>query len=57
MLRGLIQTAHPLGEWKQRLLEDPGRLREAYLGTAQASVTSGPTAYSVKAPVAKTAAA
>ncbi len=57
MLRGLIQTAHPLGEWKQRLLEDPGRLREAYLGTAQASVTSGPTAYSVKAPVTKTAAA
>jgi len=34
-MRGLIQTGADLGEWKARLLEDPTRIMEAYLGTAQ----------------------
>lgn len=38
VLRGLIQTRTPLGEWKHRLLKDPTRLMEAYLATAQAAV-------------------
>ncbi len=29
MLRGLIQTRVPLGEWKARLMADPSRFREA----------------------------
>ena len=36
VLRGLIQTRTRLGKWKQRLLEDPTRLMEAYLGSTQA---------------------
>ncbi|MBX2837653.1 MAG: FAD-dependent oxidoreductase [Gammaproteobacteria bacterium] len=35
VMRGLIQTATPLGEWKEKLLEDPMRLSEAYLAGAQ----------------------
>ena len=31
VLRGLIQGRVPLGVWKDRLLENPGRLMEAYL--------------------------
>ena len=31
VLRGLIQSAIPLGEWKQKLMENPKRLMEAYL--------------------------
>lgn len=34
-MRGLIQTGADLGEWKERLVEDPTRVMEAYLGTAQ----------------------
>ena len=34
-MRGLIQTGVDLGEWKARLLEDPTRVMEAYLATAQ----------------------
>jgi len=34
-MRGLIQTAKPLGEWKDRLMEDPTRLMDAYLASAQ----------------------
>ena len=36
VLRGLIQTASPLGVWKDRLLEEPNRISEAYLACAQA---------------------
>lgn len=36
VLRGLIQTRTRLGKWKHRLLEDPTRLMEAYLGSTQA---------------------
>jgi hypothetical protein len=36
VIRGLIQTRTRLGKWKDRLLEDPTRLMEAYLGSTQA---------------------
>ncbi len=36
VLRGLIQTRVRLGKWKQRLLKDPTRIMEAYLGCTQA---------------------
>jgi len=36
VLRGLIQTRIRLGKWKQRLLTDPTRIMEAYLGCTQA---------------------
>jgi NAD(P)H-nitrite reductase large subunit len=36
VLRGLIQSQTPLGEWKDRLLKDPMRIMEAYLSCAQA---------------------
>ncbi len=35
-MRGLIQTGASLGEWKTRLLQDPTRVMDAYLATAQA---------------------
>jgi NAD(P)H-nitrite reductase large subunit len=35
VLRGLIQTATPLGVWKDRLLADPTTFMAAYLGTSQ----------------------
>ena len=35
VMRGLIQTASPLGEWKDKLMENPTRLSEAYLAGAQ----------------------
>jgi NADPH-dependent 2,4-dienoyl-CoA reductase/sulfur reductase-like enzyme len=35
VLRGLIQTRAPLGPWKDRLLKDPTRIMEAYLGSTQ----------------------
>lgn len=35
VLRGLIQQRVKLGEWKDRLLEDPTRLMEAYIACAQ----------------------
>ncbi len=35
MLRGLIQTKVKLGNWKQKLLEQPERLPEAYVAVAQ----------------------
>jgi NAD(P)H-nitrite reductase large subunit len=37
VLRGLIQTKVPLGEWKQHLMKDPTRIMEAYLAKAQAA--------------------
>ncbi len=36
VLRGLIQTKTRLREWKDRLLKDPTRVMEAYLGSTQA---------------------
>lgn len=36
VLRGLIQTKTRLGEWKNKLLEDPTRIMEAYLASTQA---------------------
>ena len=36
VMRGLIQTQAPLGEWKDKLMENPTRLSEAYLAGAQA---------------------
>jgi len=36
VLRGLIQTRTRLGEWKDRLLSDPTRIKEAYLACASA---------------------
>lgn len=35
VIRGLIQTQLRLGKWKDRLLADPTRIMEAYLGTTQ----------------------
>lgn len=34
-LRGLIQSRAPLGSWKEKLIEDPTRVMEAYLATVQ----------------------
>ena len=36
VMRGLIQTGAHLGEWKNKLLEEPNRISEAYLASAQA---------------------
>jgi NAD(P)H-nitrite reductase large subunit len=35
VLRGLIRGRVPLGQWKQRLMRDPTRLMEAYIGSVQ----------------------
>ena len=35
MLRGLIQSRVPLGEWKARLMADPSRFREALVARSQ----------------------
>ena len=35
VMRGLIQTGAHLGEWKDKLLQEPNRLAEAYLASAQ----------------------
>lgn len=55
MLRGLIQTGFRLGEWKEKLMESPERLREAYIAVAQASPRVGPTGPHVKPPAASPA--
>lgn len=52
MLRGLIQTGFRLGSWRDRLLKEPERLREAYIAVAQGAPRFGPTAPHVKTPVA-----
>jgi NAD(P)H-nitrite reductase large subunit len=36
VLRGLIQTRVSLGEWKDRLMQNPNQLMDAYLDKAQA---------------------
>ena len=38
-MRGLVEGQIPLGEWKQRLIEDPTQLMAAYLATAQAQAS------------------
>lgn len=54
MLRGLIQTGVRLGEWKDRLLKSPDRLREAYIACAQIkNAIHGPAGLNTKNPVAK----
>jgi hypothetical protein len=35
VIRGLVEGEVPLGGWKQRLLEDPTMLMQAYLANAQ----------------------
>jgi hypothetical protein len=35
VLRGLIQSRTKLGQWKDRLLQNPLALMEAYLATSQ----------------------
>ena len=43
VMRGLIQTGAHLGEWKDKLLDEPNRISEAYLASAQAQhVTMAP---------------
>ena len=37
VIRGLIQTRTPLGHWKDRLMQDPHRVMEAYLVRTQGS--------------------
>jgi NAD(P)H-nitrite reductase large subunit len=50
MLRGLIQTGFDLGVWKDRLMESPERMREAYIAVAQKPVTTGYTGPHVNSP-------
>lgn len=40
VMRGLIQTAAPLGEWKDILLAEPNRISEAYLASVQSQHSS-----------------
>ena len=40
VLRGLIESSVPLGEWKERLKENPVGLMEAYIGVTQKAVDS-----------------
>ena len=39
VLRGLIQSRLRLGPWKRRLMDDPTRIMEAYLGATHGGVT------------------
>ncbi len=34
-IRGLIQGGRPLGKWKDRLMQDPSRIADAYVGCSQ----------------------
>ena len=36
VIRGLIQSKLRLGDWKERLMQDPTRIMEAYLASTQA---------------------
>jgi hypothetical protein len=35
VLRGLIQTEVPLGEWKEKLIADPHLIADAYIACSQ----------------------
>lgn len=50
MLRGLIQTGLPLGVWKERLIEAPERLPEAYVATVQGTPGHGPSGPKIALP-------
>ena len=50
MLRGLIQTHLPLGSWKEKLIESPSRVPEAYVAVTQAPPNAGPTGPQVAFP-------
>jgi NAD(P)H-nitrite reductase large subunit len=41
VLRGLIQTGAPLGEWKDKLMRNPMQIVEAYLACAQDGARAG----------------
>lgn len=41
VMRGLVEGGVHLGEWKERLIEDPTQLMKAYLATAQAQSAFG----------------
>ena len=55
MLRGLIQTGFSLGVWKDRLVQSPERLREAYIAVAQGLPRSGVSTENVKTPASSPA--
>ncbi len=50
MLRGLIQTHLPLGKWKDKLMEAPARIPEAYVAVVQSAPQVGPTGPKVAVP-------
>lgn len=50
-LRGLIQTGVPLGVWRERLLESPERVPDAYVALTQGRPGHGWTAPRPKMPV------
>ena len=50
MLRGLIQTGFKLGPWKDKLMESPERLREAYIAVAHKAPVVGYSGSKVKPP-------
>lgn len=56
MLRGLIQTGFRLGEWKDKLLKSPERLREAYVAVGQTGQMTGPMGPRTNMPAAAEAA-
>ncbi|MCB1514208.1 MAG: NAD(P)/FAD-dependent oxidoreductase [Hyphomicrobiaceae bacterium] len=55
MLRGLIQSGFHLGNWRDRLLAAPERLREAYIDVMQSRPGFGPSAPHTNTPIAKSA--
>lgn len=50
-LRGLIQTAVPLGVWRERLLESPERAPEAYVALTQGTGRHGWSGPHTNAPI------
>jgi NAD(P)H-nitrite reductase large subunit len=52
ILRGLIQTGFRLGGWKDRLMQAPERIAEAYVAVAQGVPNQGWAGPHVKVPVA-----
>ncbi|TRD22238.1 NAD(P)/FAD-dependent oxidoreductase [Palleronia caenipelagi] len=50
MLRGLIQTGLPLGAWKNKLIDSPTRIAEAYVAVMQQGPVSGYTGPKVALP-------
>ena len=50
MLRGLIQTHLSLGDWKDKLMESPARVPEAYVACMQATPKTGYTGPRVAIP-------